>query len=96
MTTSIPTLCGSVSGRPSRLGLSMHNPAYEELGLDYRYVALGSDNLAETIAEIKVRRFRGLGVSIPFKQSVLQYLDTIHPDVRVIGACNTVVNDRGG
>jgi shikimate dehydrogenase len=96
MTTSIPTLCGSVSGHPSRLGLSMHNAAYAELSLDYRYVAFGTESPADVISAINLLRFRGPGGSMPFMQSVLQYLDEIHstfaPLVPATPSSTTVVS----
>lgn len=34
---------------------------------------------------------RGLSVTIPFKQEILQHLDFLDPHTRAIGACNTVI-----
>lgn len=41
------------------------------------------------------RAFSGINVTIPYKKSVMDYLDVISDDARKIGAVNTVVN-RGG
>ncbi len=32
----------------------------------------------------------GLNITIPYKQSVLQYVDSLHPSVEQIGACNCI------
>lgn len=41
------------------------------------------------------RAFSGINVTIPYKKSVIDYLDVISDDAKKIGAVNTVVN-RGG
>ncbi len=41
------------------------------------------------------RDFRGINVTIPYKQTVIPYLDELSPIARDIGAVNTIVN-RGG
>src|SRR5687767_6319129 len=90
-----PTLCGSVSGNPSSLGVAVHTAGYRELGLDYTYVALGTETLDPVVSLVRQLGFRGLGVSMPFKQEILRFLDDTTPEVRAIGACNTVVHDAG-
>ena len=44
---------------------------------------------------LAARHFRGINVTIPYKQAVIPYLDEIDPTALAIGAVNTVVN-RGG
>lgn len=41
------------------------------------------------------RAFSGINVTIPYKKSVMDYLDVISDDARKIGAVNTVVNRNG-
>lgn len=43
----------------------------------------------------KKREFSGLNVTIPYKTTVMKYLDFISPEAERIGAVNTIVN-RGG
>ncbi len=62
-----------------------------------------SDNLYELCeipkdeldAFMKSRDFSGINVTIPYKESVIPYLDEIDDGAREIGAVNTIVN-RGG
>ena len=49
----------------------------------------------ELPAFLAARSFRGINVTIPYKQAVIPYLDEIDGTARAIGAVNTVVN-RGG
>lgn len=44
---------------------------------------------------LKRRDFLGINVTIPYKTSVIQYLDYVSPEVKEIGACNTIVNKDG-
>jgi shikimate dehydrogenase len=91
-TKTIPTMCWSVAANPSPLGVKLHDAGYATLGLDFKYVAIGSDEIAPIVDSMRRLGVRGLGVSMPHKLSVIEHLDEVSEDVRVIGACNTVVN----
>lgn len=66
---------------------------HESIG-DYRYELL---ELSETrLADfLKKRDFKGINVTIPYKEAVIPYLDEISESAREIGAVNTVVNRNG-
>ena len=49
----------------------------------------------ELPAFLTARSFRGINVTIPYKQAVIPYLDRIDDTARAIGAVNTVVNRNG-
>lgn len=44
---------------------------------------------------MKARDFRGINVTIPFKQAVIPYLDTLSKSAEMTGAVNTIVNRDG-
>ena len=44
---------------------------------------------------MKEKAFEGINVTIPYKESVIPYLDDIDPMAKAIGAVNTVVNENG-
>lgn len=90
-----PVLCGSIAGRPGRFGVAMHNAAYRALGLNYAYVAFGTEDTAGAAAAMRSLGIRGLGVTMPHKIRIMEFLDTIDETARLIGAVNTVVNDNG-
>src|SRR5271166_933930 len=92
---TFPILCGSVAGKASRLGVAIHDAGYRELNLDYKYIAVGTDNLSRAVTGFKSMGFRGFGVSMPYKTDIIKYLDERSADVKSIGACNTVVNNSG-
>ena len=46
-------------------------------------------------AFIKEKDFCGINVTIPYKETVIPYLDFISDDAKKIGAVNTIVNRDG-
>lgn len=93
--SSRPTLCGSIAGRPGVFGVAMHTAAYQDLGLNYTYVAFGSDDTAGAAAAMRALGIRGLGVTMPHKLRIADHLDELDADARAIGAVNTVINEGG-
>ena len=61
---------------------------------DYKY-ELKELSPDEVGAFLERRDFKGINVTIPYKQTVIPYLDEIDEAAKAIGAVNTVVN-RGG
>ena len=49
----------------------------------------------ELPAFMTARQFRGINVTIPYKQAVIPFLDEIDKTARAIGAVNTVVSRNG-
>jgi shikimate dehydrogenase len=88
-------LCGSIAGRPGTFGVAMHNAAYRALGLNFTYVAFGTEDTAGAVAAMRALGIRGLGVTMPHKIRILDLVDAVTPEARAIGAVNTVVNDQG-
>jgi len=86
-----------VVGMPLEHTLSpaMHNAAFEECGLNAVYKAFESTNLGGTIQCARAMDIKGLSVTIPYKSSIIPYLDRIDTLAVRIGAVNTVVNERG-
>ena len=58
----------------------------------YELIELPPTALAPFLA---ARQFRGLNVTIPYKQAVIPLLDDLSPTARAIGAVNTIVNRDG-
>lgn len=61
---------------------------------DYKY-ELKEIEKQDLEAFIKSREFNGINVTIPYKKSVIPYLDEVSETARKIGAVNTVVNKNG-
>jgi len=89
-------LCGII-GNPIEHSMSpaMHNAAFEQLGLNYVYLAFCVSDVEGAIRGMRSLNIRGLSVTVPHKLAVMQYLDEFDPVAQQIGAVNTVVNDTG-
>ncbi|MBQ0083813.1 MAG: shikimate dehydrogenase [Clostridiales bacterium] len=59
---------------------------------EYLLTELGRDELADFF---KKRDFCAINVTIPYKETVMQYLDFIDPIAQKIGSVNTIVNRNG-
>lgn len=88
-------LCMSLAGRPSSIGMRFHNFLYAELELDYVYKAFTTTDLAAAIAGIRALGIRGCGVSMPYKEACLQFVDVMDASAGAIGSVNTIVNTGG-
>ncbi|MBO7668040.1 MAG: shikimate dehydrogenase [Firmicutes bacterium] len=59
---------------------------------DYELREIAPEDLAAFMAE---RNFRGINVTIPYKEEVIPYLHELSPRAKSISAVNTVVNRNG-
>lgn len=58
---------------------------------------VGTQGLAEFVKGVRaVRNLAGLLVTMPHKQTMLEFVDTLHPTARQIGAINVVRCDNDG
>ena len=90
----------AVIGNPIQHSKSplIHNYYLEKLSISAKYQALHIQSLKELDAfmdELRAPDWRGINITIPYKEAVLNYLDDMDDAVKVIGACNTIVNDHG-
>jgi shikimate dehydrogenase len=76
------TLCMSLSARPGQFGSRFHNHLYAALSLDYVYKAFTTQDLPAAIAGIRALGIRGCGVSMPFKEACIPWLDALAPAPR--------------
>lgn len=75
----------------------MHNRAFEELGLNCCYLAFDvkTEDLDVAVKAIRALGLGGANITIPHKERVVQYLDEVEEQARLIGAVNTVINRDG-
>ena len=62
---------------------------------DYEYELLELPSEAAVADYLRAKDFAAINVTIPYKETVIPYLDEISPEARAIGAVNTVVNKGG-
>ena len=97
-TISPATRLCAVIGNPVAHSLSpaIHNAAFNELGLDFVYLAFRVEDAKTALAGMRaLNNFRGMSVTIPHKIEIMNYLDEIAEVDRSIGAINTVINENG-
>ena len=76
-----------------KLPHSFSKEIHEKLaGYDYQLKELTP---AQLPAFLEKRDFKGINVTIPYKQAVIPYLDELDPKAAAIGAVNTIVNRDG-
>lgn len=83
-----------VSENPTQ---AMIEPAFRDMGLDWRYLTLEvkPEDLAAAVAGARAFGFQGFNCTIPHKVEVIQHLDGLGESAELMGAVNCVVN-RGG
>jgi shikimate dehydrogenase len=91
-------ICGII-GNPLFHSLSpkMHNAAFSHLNLDYEYHSfeVSSDELVPTLDSLKLKNFRGLNVTHPYKIRILEHVDVLDESARSIGSVNTIIHEAG-
>lgn len=93
--TRLTGLLGSPVGHS--ISPMMHNEAFNQLGLDYVYLAfdVGTDKLATAVEGLRTLNVRGFNLTMPDKNLMCSLCDKLSPAAEIIGAVNTVVNDNG-
>ncbi|WP_029180460.1 shikimate dehydrogenase [Streptococcus suis] len=93
------TRLAAVVAKPIKHSISpfIHNLAFKETGVNGVYVAweIPEEDLAVTLENIKRYDMFGINLSMPYKQAVIPYLDSLTDSARLIGAVNTVIHQDG-
>lgn len=92
-----PAKIYALIGSPVLHSLSplIHNTAFKFLGIKAVYQVIESRDLSESLQFLRNQDIQGFNVTIPYKESVIRFLDEISDEARIIGAVNTVVVKNG-
>jgi len=86
-------------GHPVKHSFSppMHNAAFKHLGLNFIYAAfdIAPKNLEAALDAVRILDLAGVNLTIPHKENVVKYLDSLHRSAELSGAVNTVTNNKG-
>ncbi|MFK5922011.1 MAG: shikimate dehydrogenase [Verrucomicrobiota bacterium] len=76
---------------------AMIEPAFEALGLDWRYLTLEvkEEDLERAVEGARAFAFQGFNCTIPHKIEVIKYLDGLGESAELMGAVNCVVLREG-
>lgn len=93
------TIVYGIIGHPVEHSFSpaMHNAALTELGLNAVYVPFcpPPEKLKEAVDGIRALGIVGVNVTVPYKETVIPYLDELSAGAQRCGAVNTIVHRRG-
>ena len=76
----------------------MHNAGFATMGMNWVYVPMEVTNIKQGVTGLMALGFKGVSVTVPHKETVIQYLDEIDPVAEKIGAVNTLLfhkNSKG-
>lgn len=83
-----------IIGQPVEHSLSpaMHTFSFEHLGVDCVYLAyeVTPEELEAAPTGLKNLGFLGYNITMPHKREIIQYLDEVSEEARIMGAVNTV------
>ena len=73
----------------------MQEAAFKALGLNWRYLNIEvlPEDLEQAVQGLRAMNFAGINCTIPHKVAVLEFLDEVSPDAKLMGAVNTIVRD---
>ncbi len=75
----------------------MHNAAFRKVGLAWEYLLLPvrPEHVGEAVRGLRGLGFAGANVTVPHKRAVMESLDEVTEEARIIGAVNTIVVQAG-
>ena len=86
-----------IIGHPIKHSFSpqMHNKCFSSQGLNYIYLPFDvpTSNLKDALKSMNVLGIRGLNVTLPHKEKIIQFMDHVSEEASIVGAVNTVVNE---
>jgi shikimate dehydrogenase len=83
-----------IIGNPLEQSLSpqMHNFVYSKMGIDNEFIFLKKELILQELKDfVNSNKYSSLTVTIPFKETIIQYLNSLEVKAKKIGAVNTVV-----
>ena len=99
MNVSGNTSVYGIFGYPVKHSLSplMQNAAFLKVGIDAVYVPfeVEPDKLGEAISGVRALGVKGINVTVPHKERVIEHLDYISDEAEFLEAVNTVKNENG-
>jgi shikimate dehydrogenase len=73
----------------------MHNAAFFEKKTNAVYLAFEPSGVKQAVESVRTLPISGASITIPYKKSIMPFLDIIDPLASMIGAVNTIRNSNG-
>lgn len=79
------------------LSPEIHEPIFKELKIDGKYnlFSIEKERFSKAIESLKTLGVKGVNVTIPYKEEVIEQLDFISEEAKKIGAVNTIHIENG-
>ncbi len=88
-----------IFGHPLKHSFSpqIHNTSFEALGMNYIYLPfdIPASNLKSALKGAVALGIKGMNITLPHKEKIVEYLQDVSEEASVIGSVNTVVNENG-
>jgi len=74
-----------------------HNQIILKYSLNFCYLPfqVAEIDLGKAVQGIRALNIRGVNITFPYKEKVIEFLDEVEESARRIGAVNTIVNNKG-
>jgi shikimate dehydrogenase len=75
----------------------MHNKMVDKYSLNFCYLpfSVADVGLSKAIQGIRALNIKGVNITFPYKEKVIEFLDKVEETAQRIGAVNTIVNNKG-
>lgn len=82
---------------PHSLSPKIHNTLFKGLNIEgaYKLFEVEKEDLGKAIDSLRILKIKGVNVTIPYKQDVMEHLDFISDEAKKIGAVNTIYLNDG-
>ena len=84
-----------IIGNPIKHSLSpvLHEYWFKKYDIDaeYKIIELADNALPEIVKKVKQGDYRGINVTLPFKQKIINHIDRIINDAELAGSVNTIL-----
>lgn len=87
--TQLYGICGWPMKKPA--SPTLINSGFNKNEINSVFVPIRSELISEALNFAEQTNFKGLSISVPFKESVLFYVQDQSPEVMQIGACDTLI-----
>ena len=74
---------------------ALHSKGYRLNGVNAVYLPIKSETIEETLEFAEAIGIKGLSVTVPHKETVLEHLEAASDEIGNIGACNTIHKENG-
>jgi shikimate 5-dehydrogenase len=85
----------SFSQNPGNNGCEFFNSEFQKNNINALYKSFYSDDIIKSIEAVKTLNIAGFAVSMPFKTTILNYVNEMDEASMEIGAANTITNING-